>query len=68
MLFLFMGLYAYITRQWLQYLRRNAIDTVSSFVENLQSFESSSTSLLGLIQEMELVSRGYRMCVVTCYP
>lgn len=57
------GLYAYIARQWLQHLRRNAINAVASFIDNLQSFEASSTSLLGLIQEVELVARGYRMWV-----
>lgn len=57
------GLYAWATRQWLQYLRRNAIETTARFVENLQAFEASSISMMGLVQEIELVSRGYRMYV-----
>lgn len=55
------GLYGYITRRWLQSLRSQAIESTTGFVANLQSFEGSSTSVLTLIQEVELVSRGYRL-------
>lgn len=55
------GLYGYVTRKWLQSLRQQAIEATTSFVANIQSFEGSSTSVLALIQEVELVSRGYRL-------
>lgn len=53
--------YAYMRRHLLLYLRRQAIDTASDFVINAQSFGSASSSMIALIQEVELVSRGYRM-------
>ncbi|KAF2400530.1 hypothetical protein EJ06DRAFT_433779 [Trichodelitschia bisporula] len=54
-------LYAYARRQWLQYLRKNAVSAASTLVTNLQAFDSSSSAALMLIQEVELVSRGYRI-------
>lgn len=53
--------YAYVRRQWLQYLRQQAVDGASTLVSNLQAFETSTSSALALIQEVELVSRGYRL-------
>ncbi|KAF2634983.1 hypothetical protein P280DRAFT_474272 [Massarina eburnea CBS 473.64] len=53
--------YAYIRRQWLQYLRHQAVEGASTLVTNLQAFEASTSSALALIQEVELVSRGYRL-------
>jgi hypothetical protein len=53
--------YAYMRRQWLQYLRQQAVDGASTLVANLQAFEASTSSALALIQEVELVSRGYRL-------
>ncbi|OCK75797.1 hypothetical protein K432DRAFT_429167 [Lepidopterella palustris CBS 459.81] len=53
--------YAYLLRQWLQYLRQEAVDSASLLVTNLQAFEASTSSALALIQEVELVSRGYRL-------
>jgi hypothetical protein len=53
--------YAYIRRQWLQTLRQQAVENVSALVTNLQAFEASTSSALALIQEVELVSRGYRL-------
>jgi hypothetical protein len=55
--------YAYMRRQWLQYLRQQAVDGASTLVANLQAFEASTLSALALIQEVELVSRGYRLLV-----
>lgn len=54
-------LYAYARRQWLLYLRQNAVTAGSTLVTNLQAFNSSSVAALTLIQEVELVSRGYRL-------
>lgn len=53
--------YAYIRRQWLQYLRQQAVEGAAALVTNLQAFEASTSSALALIQEVELVSRGYRL-------
>ncbi|ORY19481.1 Mysoin-binding motif of peroxisomes-domain-containing protein [Clohesyomyces aquaticus] len=53
--------YAYLRRQWLQYLRQQAVDGASVLVTNLQAFEASTSSAIALIQEVELVSRGYRL-------
>ena len=55
--------YAYMRRQWLQYLRQQAVQGASTLVTNLQAFEASTSSALALVQEVELVSRGYRLCV-----
>ena len=55
--------YAYIRRQWLQTLRQQAVENASALVTNLQAFEASTSSALALIQEVELVSRGYRLYV-----
>ncbi|KAF1936209.1 hypothetical protein EJ02DRAFT_459718 [Clathrospora elynae] len=55
------AVYAYMRRQWLQYLRQQAVEGASSLVANLQAFEASTSSALALIQEVELVSRGYRL-------
>ncbi|KAK5013525.1 hypothetical protein LTR16_004438 [Cryomyces antarcticus] len=54
-------LYTHARRQWLQYLRQQAIDGASMIVARTQVFEASTTSALTLIQEVELVSRGYRL-------
>lgn len=53
--------YAYVRRQWLQYLRQQAVEGASTLVTNFQAFEASTSSALALIQEVELVSRGYRL-------
>jgi len=53
--------YAYTRRHLLLYLRRRAIDVASELVANAQSFGSVTTSILSLVQEVELVSRGYQM-------
>lgn len=55
------AVYTYMRRQWLQYLRQEAVEGVSALVTNLQAFEASTSSALALIQEVELVSRGYRL-------
>ena len=57
------AVYTYMRRQWLQYLRQEAVEGASALVTNLQAFEASTSSALALIQEVELVSRGYRLYV-----
>ena len=53
--------YAYVRRQWLKFLRRHAVAEVTTLTANWQAFEVSSSSALSLIQEVELVSKGYRL-------
>jgi CHASE3 domain sensor protein len=53
--------YAYMRRQWLQYLRQQSLAEVSEFVAKSQEFDTVVAGALTLVQEVELVSRGYRM-------
>ncbi|KAK3341776.1 Mysoin-binding motif of peroxisomes-domain-containing protein [Lasiosphaeria hispida] len=53
--------HVYIRQQWLRYLREQAMAEVSTFVAKAQDFDSASSAALSLIQEVELVSRGYRI-------
>ena len=57
------GFYFYVLRQYLNYVRGQAIQNASSLVASAQSFNAAASSALALIQEVELVSRGYRMYV-----
>ena len=54
-------LYAYFRRQSLKYLRRQAVETASSLVSNAQSLDAAYFAAINLVQEVELVSRGYKM-------
>ncbi len=58
----------YIRQQWLRYLRNQALAEVTTFVSKSQDFDSASSAALSLIQEVELVSRGYRMYVLLNQP
>jgi len=63
-LFLFvLGLYCHFRRQWLKYLRSQAIHNASTLVANAQGFDTAASSAITFIQEVELVSRGYRLYV-----
>jgi len=53
--------YSYLRRQWLQYVRQQAVNTASTLMANLHAFDASTSTALTLIQEVELVSRGYRL-------
>jgi hypothetical protein len=53
--------YGYFRRQWLHGLRQQAVEDVSVLVTNLQALQTSTASAITLIQEVELVSRGYRL-------
>jgi len=55
------SLYAYVRRQWLQYLRQQTLVETSSFVAKAQGLDTAISAAVTLIQEVELVSRGYRM-------
>jgi len=53
--------YAYMRRQWLQYLRKESISETTDFVAKAQDFDHVIAAALTLVQEVELVSRGYRV-------
>jgi hypothetical protein len=53
--------YAYMRRQWLQYLRQQTLVEISDFVIRAQEFDHSVAGAMTLVQEVELVSRGYKM-------
>jgi hypothetical protein len=53
--------YAYMRRQWLQYLRQQSLAEISEFVVKGHDFDTAAAGALTLVQEVELVSRGYRM-------
>ena len=58
-----MAVFAFAKRQWLKYLRRQAVQAAATFVSNAQAFDSAASASVVFIQEVELVSRGYRMYV-----
>ncbi|KAH8179754.1 mysoin-binding motif of peroxisomes domain-containing protein [Sarocladium implicatum] len=51
----------YMRRQWLRYRRQQSLTEVRAFVSHAQDFDSAAGAALSLIQEVELVSRGYRI-------
>ncbi|PYH44180.1 proliferating cell nuclear antigen [Aspergillus saccharolyticus JOP 1030-1] len=53
--------YAFAKRQWLKYLRHQAVDAAATFIGNAQGFDSAASASVVFIQEVELVSRGYRI-------
>lgn len=53
--------YAFAKRQWLKYLRHQAVEAAGVFIGNAQGFDSAASASVVFIQEVELVSRGYRM-------
>jgi hypothetical protein len=56
--------YAYMRRQWLQSLREQSLTESSELIANSQDFDNALAGALVLVQEVELVSRGYRMYVL----
>lgn len=60
------GSYFFAQRQWLKYVRNQAIHNASTLVTSAQLFNTTASSAIALIQEVELVSRGYRMYVYIC--
>ncbi|UNI21040.1 hypothetical protein JDV02_007068 [Purpureocillium takamizusanense] len=51
----------YMKRQWLRYRREQSLSEVVAFVANSHDFDSATEATLSLVQEVELVSRGYRI-------
>ena len=58
-----LGLYHYFRRQWLEFLRCEVVRNASVLVSNAQNFDTAASSAITFVQEVELVSRGYRMYV-----
>ena len=54
-------LYVYFRRQWLQWIRGQAVESAASLVTSAQSFDAAVSASLNLIQEVELICRGYRL-------
>ncbi|KAJ9157880.1 hypothetical protein NKR23_g30 [Pleurostoma richardsiae] len=52
---------AYVRQQWLRYVREQALSEIATFVSKSQDFDSATSAAVALIQEVELVSRGYRL-------
>ncbi|MCJ1283727.1 hypothetical protein MMC26_003058 [Xylographa opegraphella] len=55
------ALNTFYRRQYLLYVRNQAISSASSLVENAHSLDATTSAAITLIQEVELVSRGYRI-------
>ncbi|KAL4972677.1 Mysoin-binding motif of peroxisomes-domain-containing protein [Aspergillus desertorum] len=60
--------YAFARRQWLKYLRHQAVEAAVLLIGNAQGFDSAASASVVFIQEVELVSRGYRMRVFPSTP
>ena len=60
------GSYFFAQRQWMKYVRNQAIHNASTLVTSAQNFNTTASSAIALIQEVELVSRGYRTYVYIC--
>ncbi|TQS32677.1 hypothetical protein Golomagni_07003, partial [Golovinomyces magnicellulatus] len=51
----------HMRRQWLKYRRQQSLAEVGQFVATSYDFDSAIEAILALVQEVELVSRGYRI-------
>jgi hypothetical protein len=60
-------LFTHARRTWLRSLRAKAIEFAVLFVENSQAFDVLTSNAVTLIQEVELVSRGYRLWVASLF-
>ncbi|KAL8740378.1 MAG: hypothetical protein Q9190_006916 [Brigantiaea leucoxantha] len=54
-------LHAYFRRQRLHWVRVQALESASSLISSAQNFDAAITASIIFIQEIELVSRGYRI-------
>ncbi|KAH9809167.1 Mysoin-binding motif of peroxisomes [Teratosphaeria destructans] len=55
--------YAYVRRQWLKSIRQNAVAAASTLTTNWQALEVATSNALSLVQEVELVSKGFRLSI-----
>ncbi|KAL9057735.1 MAG: hypothetical protein Q9206_002233 [Seirophora lacunosa] len=54
-------IYMYFRRQWLHWIRAQAVESASTLVTSAQNLDAAVTASVNLIQEVELVCRGYRI-------
>lgn len=54
-------LYAYWRQQRLQNMRMRAVSSASSYAESAHDFDAVASAALALMQEVEVVSRGYKL-------
>ena len=54
-------LYVYVRKQRLHSLRQEAVRSLKALVTNVEALEMSSSTALTMVQEVELVSRGFRL-------
>ena len=54
-------LYTYWRQQRLQNMRVQAVASASCYCESAQTFDAVASATLALIQEVEVVSRGYKL-------
>jgi hypothetical protein len=55
------GIHGYARRKALQRVRHEAMDALSNLLSHYHRFDHRARSALSLIQEIEVVSRGYDM-------
>ncbi|MCJ1438778.1 hypothetical protein MMC27_008168 [Xylographa pallens] len=55
------ALYTFYRSQYLLYVRNQAISSATSLVENAHGLDATTSAAITLVQEVELVSRGYRI-------
>lgn len=53
--------YVFARRQWLKHLRHQAVNDTAMFISNAQGFDSAASASVVFVQEVELVSKEYRM-------
>lgn len=56
---IFSILYVYFRRQWLHWIRRQAVESASTLVASAQNLDAAVSAAINLVQEVELVYRGY---------
>ena len=54
-------LYVYLRQQRLQNMRMQAVSSASSYAESAHSFDAVALAAVTLIQEVEVLSRGYKL-------
>lgn len=54
-------LFTNVRRRWLRRLRGRTIELATQFVENSQAYDILASNAITFIQEVQLISRGYRL-------
>lgn len=54
-------LYMYFRRHWLHWIRTQAVESASAMVTAARNCDAAVSASINLVQEVELVHRGYRM-------